>query len=138
MNRTTNRTNSMTIYFRLAIGIAVGTALFLVLGIGALGVIGTEGDRADMMFLGVLGIGVAGAIVSRLRPEGMVWTMAAMATATMIVGIIAIMLGKHEAEASSVAEILGLTGMYASLFAASAWCSHLAAGRPAPLAGEAQ
>ena len=30
-------------------------------------------------------------------------------------------LGKHEADESSVAEILGLTGMYASLFTASAW-----------------
>ena len=107
--------------YRVAVGIAAGAAIFLVLGIVALGVIGAEGDRADMMFLAVLAIGVAGAVVTRLRPEGMVWTMGATAAATMIVGVIAILLGKHRAEHSSVAEILGLTGMYASLFAASAW-----------------
>lgn len=107
--------------YRVALAIALATALFLVLGIGALGVIGAEGDRADMMFLGVLAIGIGGAIVARLRPQGMVWTMAATATATMAVGVIALVLGKHEAEHSSVAEILGLTGMYAALFATSAW-----------------
>jgi hypothetical protein len=129
MNRTT---------YRLALAIAVGTAIFLVLGIGALGVIGSEGDRADMMFLVVLGIGAVGTIVSRLRPQGMFWTMAAMAAATMIVGIIAIILGKHEAEHSSVAEILGLTGMYASLFATSAWCFRRSTERTAPLVGAAR
>jgi hypothetical protein len=113
--------------YRVALGIAVGASLFLVLGIGALGVIGAEGDRADMMFLGVLAIGVVGAIVTRLRPEGMVWVMGAMAAATMIVGIIALILGKHNADESSVAEILGLTGMYAALFAASAWHFGIAA-----------
>jgi len=113
--------------YRIALALAVGATLFLVLGIGALGVIGEEGDRADMMFLGVLGIGVAGAIVSRLRPEGMSWTMAAMAAATIAIGGIALAMGKHEAAESSVLEILGLTGMYASLFAASAWLFRKAA-----------
>ena len=107
--------------YKIALGIAVGATLFLVLGIGALGVIGGEGDRADMMFLGVIAIGVGGAIITRLRPNGMVWTMGAMAVATMVVGIIAIAAGKHHADGSSVIEILGLTGMYGSLFAASAW-----------------
>lgn len=107
--------------YKVAFAIAAGATLFLVLGIGALGVIGVEGDRADMMFLGVLAIGLGGAIVTRLRPEGMFWTTGAMAAATMIVGIIAIILGKHHAAESSVAEILGLTGMYACLFAVSAW-----------------
>lgn len=115
--------------YRIALGIGVGATLFLILGIGALGVIGAEGGRADMMFLGVLAIGLGGAIITRLRPEGMVLTMVAMAAATMIVGIIAIALGKHEADQSSVAEILGLTGMYASLFAAAAWRFRAAAAQ---------
>jgi hypothetical protein len=123
--------------YRTALALAVGASIFLILGIGALGVIGAEGDRADMMFIGVLAIGLVGAIVTRLEAAGMVWTMSAMAAATMIVGTIAIALGKHEAAASSVAEILGLTGMFASLFAASAWRFRAAAAqrrhRPATL-----
>ena len=112
--------NHLTAY-RLGIVLAVGTALFLVAGIGALGVIGPEGDRADLMFMAVLAIGIAGAVITRLRPHGMARTMSATAAATLLVGVIAIALGKHETEGTSVLEILGLTTMYAGLFAASAW-----------------
>ncbi|MET0565427.1 MAG: hypothetical protein ABW021_03170 [Acidimicrobiia bacterium] len=35
--------------------------------------------------------------------------------------MITLILGKHKAEYSSVFEIMGLTGMFASLFAGSAW-----------------
>ena len=107
--------------YRLGILIAIGTALFLVAGIGALGVIGAEGDRADMMFIGVLAIGICGAVISRLRAHGMARTMWVTAVATLLVGVVAIALGKHESEGTSVPEILGLTTMFAALFAASAW-----------------
>jgi len=46
-----------------------------------------------------------------------VWGMAALG----VVGVITLILGKHKAEYSSVFEIMGLTGMFASLFAGSAW-----------------
>jgi hypothetical protein len=107
--------------YRAAVAIAVGTALFLLFGIGALGVVGSDGDRADLMFLGVLAVGVVGSIIARFRPVGMAWTMFVTAGATMLVGVIALALGRHEAEHSSVPEIMGLTGMYAALFATSAW-----------------
>lgn len=112
--------NDKTSYWS-AMALAAGTGLFLVGGIGALGIVGTEGDRADLLYLGALAIGIAGAVVARLRPQGMAWAMAASATATMLAGFVALLLGKHEAEYSSVAEIMGLTVMFASLFGTSAW-----------------
>jgi hypothetical protein len=39
----------------------------------------------------------------------------------MVVGVIAIADGLHRTEGASVLEILGLSGMYASLFGLSAW-----------------
>jgi hypothetical protein len=107
--------------YRSAVAVAIGAALFLVWLMGAVGVIGIEGDRADLMYFGVLAIGVSGAIVARFQPEGMARAMIVTATATALVGVIALMLGKHEVEYSSVAEILGLNGMFAALFVASAW-----------------
>jgi uncharacterized membrane protein len=112
-----------------AAAVAIGTALFLLWAIGALGVIGTEGDRADLMYLGVLAVGIGGAIVARFRADGMVRAMAVTAAATLVVGAIALLLGKHEAEHSSVLEILALNGMFAGLFAASAWLFGRAARR---------
>lgn len=115
------------IAYRSAVALAAGTALFLVWGIGALGVIGVEGDRADLMYFGVLAMGLSGAIVARFQPDGMARAMFVTAAATVLVGLIALVLGKHQAEHTSILEILGLTGMFATLFAGSAWLFRSAA-----------
>ena len=121
--------NKQTTAYRTAVGVAVGTALFLLWGMGAVGVIGSEGDRADLMYFGVLAIGISGAVVARFRPDGMARAMSVTAAATFLVGVIALMLGKHEAEYSSVLEIMGLSLMFATLFAGSAWLFRSAARR---------
>lgn len=108
------------IAYRSAVAVAVGTALFLLWGMGALGIVGIEGDPADRMYYGVLAIEISGAVVARFQPDGMARAMFMTAAATILVGGIALMLGKHQAEYSSVLEILGLTGMFATLFAGSA------------------
>ncbi len=95
----------------------------------ALGVVGVEGDPADLMFFGVLAIGIGGAIVARFEPDGMARAMLVTAAATVLVGVIALILGKHQSEYSSVFEIMGLTGMFASLFAGSAWLFRSAAAQ---------
>lgn len=98
---------------------------------GALGILGVEGDRADLMYFGVLAVAVGGAVVARFRPGGMARAMLVTAAATVRVGLIALVLGKHEAEYSSVLESLGLTGMFAALFTCSAWLFRKAAGEHA-------
>ena len=118
-----------TTAYRSAVAVAVGAGIFLLWGMGALGVVGVEGDPADLMFFGVLAIGIGGSIVARLEPDGMARAMLVTAGATALVGVIALMLGKHLAEYSSVFEILGLTGMFACLFAVSAWLFRTAAGQ---------
>lgn len=118
--------------YRAAVAVALGTALFLLWGMGALGIIGIEGDPADRMYYGVLAIGISGAIVARFQPDGMARVMFVTAAATIVVGVIALMLGKHRAEYSSVLEILGLTGMFATLFAGSAALFRKAASERPP------
>jgi len=101
----------------------------LVYLMGAVGVLGIEGDRADLLYFGVLAMGISGAIVARFRPDGMARAMLVTAAATALVGVVALMLGKHEAEYNSVFEVLGLNGMFATLFAGSAWLFRSAARR---------
>lgn len=105
--------------YRSAAAVAVGAALILVWLIGAVGVIGVEGDPADLMYFGVLAIGISGAIVARFQPDAMARAMFVTAAATALVAVIALMLGKHESPISSVFEILGLNGMFVTLFAGS-------------------
>jgi len=109
-----------TTAYRLALGLALFTVLFLVYGIGALGVIG-EGGKPDRMYVGVLAVLVLGSVVARLRPAGMAAALAATAAGQMAVAVIALMLGYQDEPGASVAEILGLNAMYAAMFGASAW-----------------
>jgi hypothetical protein len=117
--------------YRIAVGVAVGAALLLVWLVGAVGVIGEDGDRADMMYAGVLAVGTIGAVVARFRPGGMARALLAMALAQAVVAVIALLAGKHQAPISSVAEILGLNGFFVALFIASA-CLFREAARKQP------
>ncbi len=113
--------------YRLAVGTAIGSALFVFWLMGAVGIIGVEGDPADLMFFGVFAVGIVGAVIARFRPKGparalgMARAMLAMALAQALVGVVALIAGKHKAAISSVFEILGLSGMFIALFLGSAW-----------------
>ena len=116
-------------YYRLAGAVAVGTVLFLLFGIGALGIIGAGGPP-DLMYLGAAAIGLVGALVARFRARGMAVALGATALATLAVGVVAVAAGLHREEGASVLEILGLSGMYAGLFGLAAWLFRRAAEAP--------
>ena len=116
--------------YRAAVGVALAAAFLLVWLVGGVGVIGEDGDRADLMYAGVLAVEVVGALAARFRPEGMARALLATALATALVAVIALIAGKHEAPVTSVAELLGLNGIFVALFTASAWLFRRAAREP--------
>lgn len=120
--------------YRSAVAVAVGTALFLLWGIGALGVIGAAGDRADLMYFGVLAVGIVGAVIARFRPRGMAVALLATALAQALVAVIALIAGLGAINPRI--EIVGLNGMFVALFGASAWLFHHAAAVQASPDGE--
>lgn len=120
-------------YYRLAIAVALATVLFLILGIGALGIIG-DGGRSDRMYVGVLAVAAVGTVVARLRPRGMALALLATALAQVLVAVIALLAGLHREAGASVVDILGLTAMYAGLFCLSAWLFRRAAEQSSPKA----
>jgi hypothetical protein len=113
-------------YYRLGAAVALGTVLFLAFGITALGIIG-PGGRPDLMYAGAVAIGVVGAVLARFRSRGMALALWATAAATMVVAVIAIADGLHHTDGASAIEIVGLSGMYATLFGVSAWLFQRAA-----------
>ena len=122
--------------YRVAAGLALAAALLLVWMSLAVGILGVEGDPADLMYLGVLAVGFFGAILARFQAYGMARALLATATAQALVAVIALMLGKHQAEYSSVAEIVLLNAFFVALFAGSASLFREAAMRqPEPPAG---
>ena len=113
--------------YRAAAGLALAAALLLVWLVGAVGVIGEDGDPADLMYAGVLAVGIVGAIIARFRADGMARALVAMAAAQALVAVIALIAGKHQAPISSVFEIVGLNGFFVALFLGSAWLFRQAA-----------
>ena len=111
----------MTSTNRWAIGAALATALLLLWVIGAVGLIGVEGDPFDMIYGGVLAVGVTGALIARLRPRGMARAMVATAVAQALVVVIALIAGKHHVAVSSVPEIVLSNGFFVALWLGSAW-----------------
>ncbi len=119
--------------YKAAVGLAIATPLLLVWVIGAVGVLGVDGDPADLMYIGVLAVGIIGAIIARLQPRGMARALCATALAQALVAVIALILGMHQAPYSSVIEILGLNGFFVALFLGSAWLFRNAARERAPV-----
>ena len=112
--------------YRLAAAVAVATVLFLVLAIGALGIIGA-GGRPDRIYAGVLLVGVIGTVAARLRPGGMAVALAATAGAQALVTLTAFLAGLHETEGASALDIVGVNAMYVALWTFSAWLFRRAA-----------
>jgi len=120
-----------TTYYLLGVGAAVGTVLFLILAIGALGIIG-EGGRDDRMYLAVPVVLVLGAIVARLRAPGMSLALLATAATQVLVTVVALIAGVPEE--ASTSDILAINAMYAALFCLSAWLFRRAAEQDSPVA----
>ena len=105
--------------YLLALGACVATVLFLLLGIGALGIVG-DGDR-DWLYLAAPAVLLVVAVATRFRPDGMVLALGAAAVTTVAAGAVAVVLVATDRATASVADVVMLTAMYAVLFAAGAW-----------------
>lgn len=113
--------------YRFAVGTALAGAVLLVWVIGAVGLIGVEGDPFDRIYGGVLAVGAIGAMIARLRPRGMARAMLLTAFAQVLVVVIALIVGKQHAAVSSVVEIVGSNGLFVVLWLGSAWLFRSAA-----------
>lgn len=119
-----------TITYRFAATVALVAALILVwLSLGV-GIIGRDGDPANLMYFGVLAVGIIGAFIARFRPLGMAQALIAMALAQTLVAAIAL-LGRLGEPWSGPLELSALNGFFVVSFIASAWLFRRAAqGRP--------
>lgn len=75
--------------YRVAAAIALLTSFLLVWANLAVGIIGNENNPANMMFFGVLVVGLVGALIARFRAVGLARTMVAMALALLAVAVVA-------------------------------------------------
>jgi len=93
---------------------------------GAVGIIGSEDDAANLLYGGVLAVGLIGAVIARFQPDGMARALIATAIAQSLVALIAILAGWGSSEGTDwPRDILGVTGMFVALWLTSAALFHL-------------
>ena len=98
--------------YRFAVGVALMAAFLLVWINLAVGIIGEPDNFANLMYIGVLAVGIIGAITARFQPHGMARALFATPLAQMLVGVIALIAG--------LGFSLILNGFFAMLWVGSA------------------
>lgn len=111
---------SCEVIYRFAVCLALFSGLFLIWVNGAVGIIGSENNEINLLYFGIIAVGIMGALIARFQAEGMALTLLAMATAQAIVAITALFMGMAEAPASSVIGIIFVNGFFITLFVVSA------------------
>lgn len=113
-----SRAESLT--YKAAVALGAGTAFLLVWVNGAVGIIGSEDNPANLLYAGVLLIGLFGSLFARFRPRGMSYVMYAAAVAQMLVPIAALIFWRSTLdEPPSLAGVFVLNAFFAGLFALS-------------------
>lgn len=104
--------------YGLALGMAFVSAFALIWVNAAVGGILGD-DPANMMYFGVLLVGLTGAFIARLEPHGMSNALFATAFAMVLVPVIAFIIGTP-AFANGLIAVFGLHTFFAALFVGSA------------------
>lgn len=106
--------------YKVATGLALASALFLVWANMAVGIIGSEDNTFNLLNFGVISVGLIGAGMARFRPAGMARTLFAMALTQGLIALTALFIGMSSVPGSSVYEILAVNGFFMTLFVLAA------------------
>ncbi|MFA6131529.1 MAG: hypothetical protein WC702_00470 [Patescibacteria group bacterium] len=82
--------NKFSKAYRVAFGIGFAGLFLLGWANGAVGIIGSEDNPANLMYWAVFAVGLIGSFISRLKPRGMARTLFAMAFVQLSVPVFAL------------------------------------------------
>lgn len=80
------KAKSKTASYKGGFALMLTTVFLLVWIMGAVGIFGRSGDPADLVYFGVLAVGIIGTFIARFEPRGMSHTLVAMAIAQLLAG----------------------------------------------------
>lgn len=111
-----------TVAHRIAFGLAVGATLLLIWMNLAVGLIGSEDNPANLLYLGAIVIGFVGAIIARFRPRGMARALFATAIAQALVPVMAWVIWRpQEVAPEGLVGLLWVNTFFVMLFVGSAF-----------------
>ena len=102
--------------YRLGAIVAVGAGFLLVWMNLAVGIIGSEDNPLNLVYVGVLVVAAIGSSIAAFEPRGMARALFATAAAQMIVTLLALLWGWGAWEPPGAAGILALNAFFAALW----------------------
>lgn len=114
-------------WYRGGVAAAILTAFLLVWINGAVGIIGSEDNPANLLFFGVIAVAIAGALVARFQAQGMARAMPVAAALQALIGLWVILKGTGYAEPLGPLGLLVLIEGFAGVWLMSAWMFRRAA-----------
>ena len=115
--------------YRIAVTVAAIGAFLLVWVNGAVGIIGNEGNQANLLFFGVLAVAVLGSAVARFRARGMAIALYATTAAQVLVAAYAITMQLGASGPIWPRDILMLTAFFSAFWLVSGWLFNRAAAK---------
>ena len=108
--------------YRIAFGVGLSGALFLGWVNGAVGIIGSEDNPANLMYGAVFAVGLVGSLISRFKPRGMALTLFAAALVQLLIPVIALFIWPAKASwgEAGVVGVFIANSIFALLFVGSA------------------
>jgi hypothetical protein len=110
--------------YRAAVGVALLAALLLVWINLAVGIIGSEDNPANLMYIGVLAVFLIGALRARFRPQAMPRVLFATALAQVVVPVVALMIWQPEISSPEVLldllRVVGVNAFFVVMWVGSA------------------
>ncbi len=107
--------------YRIAVGVAVSAALLLIWMNLAVGIIGSEDNPANLLYSGVLAVGIIGTWISRFKPHGMSHTLFVTAFVQTLVPVIALIAWRPSLEESpGIAGVFIINAFFAAMFVVAA------------------
>lgn len=106
--------------YRLGVALAVGTTFFMIWANLAVGLIGAGANAGNLMYGGVLLVGIVSVFVSGFTPRGMERAMYVVLAALVVHTIVALGAGMADYPSSSTVEILGVNGFFVFFYTLAA------------------
>ena len=110
--------------YRLGIGLALAAGFLLIWLNGAVGLIGSEHNPANLLYAGVLAVAGLGALLARFRPLGLARAMTAAAVAQVAVPLLALLIWRPWSATADepwrTAQVVGVTAMFVVLWGGAA------------------
>lgn len=119
--------NTGDIIYKVALGFALFTGFFLIWSNLAVGIIGSENNAFNLLYFGVIIVGIIGAFIASFKPKGLALTMFAMSIVHALITVAAFITGMHQLPEVTVFHIFAVNGFFITIFIVAAMLFRFAA-----------